>query len=710
MKKIIICILVGLLFIYTITPITNSIRINNNLENPYTIESWKCIENQETIIESDNKNIFEPYVMESQSIKQIRNIDPDIISPKPNIANVPDEFSWKNYQGQDWTSSIKRQECGDCWLFAAIGALECRINIKEGWADLDPDLSEQYVLSCMPKAGTCKGGWDYKAYKYIMETSSDGNYHNGALLENCFYYVGIDSRGCDYYDCDHEPVTCSEKCDNWENYLVPIDGFDRWFPDFGDIQDINRIKTSIYQNGPVSAIFLADDDFSEWVSKHHDPNEYYPYKGRVTEHNHIVVLVGWRDNPSIGRGGYWIVKNSWGPNSGYEGFFNIEYGSLGIDSIQICEVDYNPISYNWNPKANCGGLYHGNVGDYITFDASKSKDPEGEIISYEWDFGDGTTGNGVTVSHKYSKRGIYQVTLKVTDEFGKTGIEETNALVDFWQTGDYWTYNVDINLELDGLVSGDFNFDLHDFIFSVDEITANDYILHYQGGMNGEFTSTINDFSFEGKTKKSIPINGDIVINKKTLGIKELSINMKGRISIGRNPQQIFRFPVPLDLKTNIIFEEEFELINLPLKDYKTLDIQSKDIIVDGELKSIWLNILNIINKISGQLLIPPEIGALLPIIDLSDLLETMGLEDLQLQGHPFSCKYAGDLSVEAGTYESYNIQVQSAYFDTYLINYYFAPDVYNIILLEADFNDHYGMLGVINGNINAELISTDYT
>ncbi|HIC95061.1 TPA: PKD domain-containing protein, partial [Candidatus Bipolaricaulota bacterium] len=54
----------------------------------------------------------------------------------------------------------------------------------------------------------------------------------------------------------------------------------------------------------------------------------------------------------------------------------------------------------------------------VTFDASASKDPDGRIVSYEWDFGDGKKGDGVKVQHVYSKGGTYTVILTVTDDKG----------------------------------------------------------------------------------------------------------------------------------------------------------------------------------------------------------------------------------------------------------------------------------------------------
>ena len=58
------------------------------------------------------------------------------------------------------------------------------------------------------------------------------------------------------------------------------------------------------------------------------------------------------------------------------------------------------------------------VGEKITFNASSSSDPDGEIVSYEWDFGDGNAGSGEVVNHTYSNPGDYTVTLTVKDNIG----------------------------------------------------------------------------------------------------------------------------------------------------------------------------------------------------------------------------------------------------------------------------------------------------
>jgi len=71
------------------------------------------------------------------------------------------------------------------------------------------------------------------------------------------------------------------------------------------------------------------------------------------------------------------------------------------------------------PVANAGIDKKVNVGETVVFDAGASTDNI-VIVSYEWEFGDGTTGTGKTTSHTYAKPGTYKVTLTVKDAAGNT--------------------------------------------------------------------------------------------------------------------------------------------------------------------------------------------------------------------------------------------------------------------------------------------------
>ena len=55
----------------------------------------------------------------------------------------------------------------------------------------------------------------------------------------------------------------------------------------------------------------------------------------------------------------------------------------------------------------------------VTFNATASSSPNGPIVNYDWDFGGSDTEVGPTASHTYTEKGVYPVTLEVTDSTGK---------------------------------------------------------------------------------------------------------------------------------------------------------------------------------------------------------------------------------------------------------------------------------------------------
>ena len=86
---------------------------------------------------------------------------------------------------------------------------------------------------------------------------------------------------------------------------------------------------------------------------------------------------------------------------------------------------------NQNPVADANGPYSGNVGENITFDGSGSYDPDGNIVSWDWDFGDTTTGSGETTAHAYTNPGDYTVTLTVTDDDSGVDTDTTTVHVNY---------------------------------------------------------------------------------------------------------------------------------------------------------------------------------------------------------------------------------------------------------------------------------------
>jgi len=70
------------------------------------------------------------------------------------------------------------------------------------------------------------------------------------------------------------------------------------------------------------------------------------------------------------------------------------------------------------------------LGESVNFDGSLSTDSDGEIKSYSWDFGDGSSGDGAITSHEYTEeKDEYTITLLVTDADGLTSTDTINVTV-----------------------------------------------------------------------------------------------------------------------------------------------------------------------------------------------------------------------------------------------------------------------------------------
>ncbi|MBW2428572.1 MAG: PKD domain-containing protein, partial [Deltaproteobacteria bacterium] len=70
----------------------------------------------------------------------------------------------------------------------------------------------------------------------------------------------------------------------------------------------------------------------------------------------------------------------------------------------------------------------------ISLDGSQSLDPDGSIVSYHWDFGDGSSADGPSVEYTYQTAGTYRVTLTVTDDEGAQ--DSTTTTIEVFQPED----------------------------------------------------------------------------------------------------------------------------------------------------------------------------------------------------------------------------------------------------------------------------------
>jgi len=137
-------------------------------------------------------------------------------------------------------------------------------------------------------------------------------------------------------------------------------------------------------------------------------------------------------------------------------------------------------------------------GQPVYFDGSASYDPDGTIVGWNWDFGDGykISGPNPTVNHTYSEGGTYIVTLEVVDNVGGTGSTSKTISVER-------TYLLTVFTSGDGSVSVSPYSPDNKYVEGT-EITltgtpsANWVFDHWEGGVNGSQNPT--SFKISGDT------------------------------------------------------------------------------------------------------------------------------------------------------------------------------------------------------------------
>ncbi|MFC1849465.1 C1 family peptidase [candidate division CSSED10-310 bacterium] len=209
--------------------------------------------------------------------------------------HLPDYFTWTNHNGHNWLTPVRNQKsCGSCWAFAAVGVIEANIKISEQMPDLEVDLSEQHLVSCVETCFGCAGGWAWFVYEYAFKS--------GVPPEDCFEYQAKDKP-------------CPETCSNWPDIAVKINDY------YGVETNLEAIKNELMIH-PISVSMHVYEDFLYYESG------IYEHVWGEYEAGHAVVLVGYDDQNQC-----FIVRNSWGENWGEQGYFRIKYFDSGLGEM-----------------------------------------------------------------------------------------------------------------------------------------------------------------------------------------------------------------------------------------------------------------------------------------------------------------------------------------------------------------------------------------
>ncbi|UCD17377.1 MAG: C1 family peptidase [Candidatus Zixiibacteriota bacterium] len=214
-------------------------------------------------------------------------------------ADLPSSFNWED-SGK--ITSVKNQgNCGSCWIFAAVASLEATYKI---YRQLEYDLSEQQILSCVSQGWGCDGGWMNQAYEHFRDY--------GSIRETDMPYLA-----------NHD-IPCTE-----DQYQVVAE-----IQDWTAIpNEINLLKTAV-MTAPVAVAFTVYDNFNSYGGG------CYSHPPGTEDINHAVLLVGWDDNMCEGQGA-WRAKNSWGNYWGDNGYFWMQYGSCNFGvAAALLEIDY----------------------------------------------------------------------------------------------------------------------------------------------------------------------------------------------------------------------------------------------------------------------------------------------------------------------------------------------------------------------------------
>ncbi len=224
--------------------------------------------------------------------------------PKLQHGPLPSSVDWR---GSGYVTNVKDQgQCGSCWAFSAVGAIEGQHAKKTG--DL-VSLSEQNLVDCAYSYGCygCDGGWPEAAMRYVKDNK------------------GIDTEDAYPYNSNNNPCSYTNK-----SVGATVSGTVNITQG-----DMNALHRAIATVGPISVAIDAEDDFQFY--------KYGIYSSTYCSSvflDHAVLAIGYGEKPNVylqngvfisaPSTGYIIIKNSWGSSWGMDGYI---YFSTEINNM-----------------------------------------------------------------------------------------------------------------------------------------------------------------------------------------------------------------------------------------------------------------------------------------------------------------------------------------------------------------------------------------
>ncbi|XP_057502568.1 actinidain-like [Actinidia eriantha] len=229
---------------------------------------------------------------------------------EPRVGDqLPDSIDWR---AKGAVLGIKNQgNCGSCWAFAAIAAVEGINQLVTGNLI---SLSEQEIVDCQkkPPNNGCKGGSRGGAYQFIIN-------NGGINTEENYPYTAQDG------ECDQDKIN--------ENYVT-----------------IDRYENVPSKNESALQKAVANQPVSVGIASNSSAFKSYQsgiFTGPCGAHiDHGVTIVGYGTEGGID---YWIVRNSWGTTWGESGYIRMQRNVGDAGTCFIATSPNYPVKYGPNP-------------------------------------------------------------------------------------------------------------------------------------------------------------------------------------------------------------------------------------------------------------------------------------------------------------------------------------------------------------------------